>query len=104
MWSDVFEGLRRRMTCIYAGIFGLLILVIVCAAYGFIWWNVIQHEKEELVDSSYHGAEEWVEGGEEPGSTVCMRKGSMLAYFVKTDNKTVILDQLGEGMVRAGLL
>ena len=104
MWSDVFEGLRRRMTCIYAGIFGLLILVIVCAAYGFIWWNVLQHEKEELVDNIYHEAEEWVESGEEPCSTVSIRKGSMLAYFVKTDNKTVILDQLGEGMVRAGLL
>ena len=51
MWSDVFEGLRRRMTCISAAIFGLLILVIVCAAYGFIWWNVLQHEKEELVDN-----------------------------------------------------
>lgn len=104
MWSDVFEGLRWRMTCIYAGIFGLLILVIVCAAYGFIWWNVLQHEKEELVDNIYHEAEEWVESGEEPCSTVSIRKGSMLAYFVKTDNKTVILDQLGEGMVRAGLL
>ena len=104
MWSDVFEGLRRRMTCIYAGIFGLLILVIVCAAYGFIWWNVLQHEKEELVDNIYHEAEEWVESGEEPCSTVSVREGSMLAYYVQTDNKTVILDQLGEGMVRAGLL
>ena len=104
MWSDVFEGLRRRMTCIYAGIFGLLILVIVCAAYGFIWWNVLQHEKEELVDNIYHEAEEWVESGEEPCSTVSVREGSMLVYYVQTDNKTVILDQLGEGMVRAGLL
>ena len=66
MWSDVFEGLRRRMTCISAAIFGLLILVIVCAAYGFIWWNVLQHEKEELVDNIYHEAEGWVESGEFP--------------------------------------
>ena len=55
---------------------------------------MLQHEKEELVDNIYHEAEEWVESGEEPCSTVSVREGSMLAYYVQTDNKTVILDQL----------
>ena len=56
MWNNLFEGLRRRMTCIYAGIFGLLILLIVFAAYTFIWWNILQHEKDDLVDQIYHEA------------------------------------------------
>ena len=65
MWSKVFEHLRQRMTCIYAAIFGVLILLIVFAAYTFIWWNVLQHEKDELVAKIYHEAEEWVDSGEE---------------------------------------
>lgn len=103
MWNNLFEGLRRRMTCIYAGIFGLLILLIVFAAYTFIWWNILQHEKDDLVDQIYHEAEEWVDGGEEPCSAVSVREGSMLAYFVTPDGKTVILDQLGQGKIREGL-
>ena len=103
MWNNLFEGLRRRMTCIYAGIFGLLILLIVLAAYTFIWWNILQHEKDDLVDQIYHEAEEWVDGGEEPCSAVSVREGSMLAYFVSPDGKTVILDQLGQGKLREGL-
>lgn len=39
MWNKPFEKLRRRMTCLYAVIFGALILVIVAAAYTFIWWG-----------------------------------------------------------------
>ena len=104
MWNKLFEGLQWRMTCISAAIFGVLILVIVFVAYGFIWWNVLQHEKEELVDNIYHEAEEWVESGELPCSTISIREGSMLAYYVKTDGRTVILDQLGKGSLREGLL
>ena len=104
MWNKVFERLRRRMTCIYAGIFGVLILLIMFAAYAFIWWNVLQHEKAELVAKIYHEAEEWVDSGEEPCSAVSLREGSMLAYFVTTDGKKVILDQLGSGRIRAALL
>lgn len=37
------------MTCLYAAIFGALILVIVAAAYTFIWWEILAHEKENLV-------------------------------------------------------
>ena len=85
MWNKLFEGLQWRMTCISAAIFGVLSLVIVFVAYGFIWWNVLQHEKEELVDNIYHEAEEWVESGELPCSTISIREGSMLAYYVKTD-------------------
>lgn len=81
MWNKVFEGLRRRMTCIYAAIFGLLILFVVFAAYTLVWWEIIDHEKHELVETVYHEAEEWVESGEEPCSTVSVNEGSMLAYF-----------------------
>lgn len=103
MWSKVFEHLRQRMTCIYAAIFGVLILLIVFAAYTFIWWNVLQHEKDELVAKIYHEAEEWVDSGEEPCSAVSVRECSMLAYFVSPDGKTVVLDQLGQGKIREGL-
>lgn len=103
MWSKVFEHLRQRMTCIYAAIFGVLILLIVFAAYTFIWWNVLQHEKDELVAKIYHEAEEWVDCGEEPCSAVSVREGSMLAYFVSPDGKTIVLDQLGQGKIREGL-
>ena len=103
MWSKVFEHLRQRMTCIYAAIFGVLILLIVFAAYTFIWWNVLQHEKDELVAKIYHEAEEWVDSGEEACSAVSVREGSMLAYFVSPDGKTVVLDQLGQGKIREGL-
>ena len=103
MWSKVFEHLRQRMTCIYAAIFGVLILLIVFAAYIFIWWNVLQHEKDELVAKIYHEAEEWVDSGEEPCSAVSVREGSMLAYFVSPDGKTIVLDQLGQGKIREGL-
>lgn len=97
MWSKIFENLRRRMTCIYAGIFGVLILLIVFVAYTFVWWEIIDHERHELVATVYHEAEEWVDSGEEPCSAVSVHEGSMLAYFVTMDDKTEILNQLGDG-------
>lgn len=104
MWAELFEKLRRRMTCIYAAIFGVLILVVVFFAYTFIWWNVRAHEKDELVAKIYHEAEEWLASGEAPCSEVALREGSMLAYFVAADGETVILDQLGEEKIRQRLL
>ena len=56
------------MTCLYAAIFGVLILVIVAAAYTFIWWEILAHEKENLVAQIYHEGEEWVESEEAPCS------------------------------------
>lgn len=97
MWNKVFEHLRQRMTCIYAAIFGVLILFIVFAAYIFIWWEIVAHERQELVKMVYHEAEEWVESGEEPCSLVSIQEGSMLAYFVTMDDQKVILNQLGNG-------
>lgn len=104
MWSRMFENLRRRMTCIYAAIFGILILAIVAIAYTFIWWAILAHEKQELVDKIYHEAEEWVESGEKPCSAVSIQNGTMLAYFVTPDESTVILNQLGEGAQGRALL
>lgn len=97
MWNKPFEKLRRRMTCLYAAIFGALILVIVAATYTFIWWEILAHEKENLVAQIYHEGEEWVESEEAPCSEAAIRSGKMLAYFVNADGSKVILNQLGTG-------
>ena len=85
------------MTCLYAAIFGILILAIVAAAYTFIWWEILAHEKENLVGQIYHEGEEWVESEEAPCSEAAIRSGKMLAYFVNADGSKVILNQLGTG-------
>lgn len=95
MWNEPFEHLRRRLTFVCMMIFGVIILLIVATAYSFIWFEIISHEKKELVAQVYHEAEEWLASGEKPCSTTSLRDGSMLAYFVAQDGKTVILDQLG---------
>lgn len=97
MWNDAFEGLRKKLTIIYTAIFSTIIIAILAAAYTFIWWEIISHEKDELVAQAYHEAEEWLNSGELPCSQTSLRDGSMLAYFVTMDNKTVILEQLGNG-------
>ena len=104
MWNKPFEKLRRRMTCVYAAIFGVLILVIVAAAYTFIWWEILAHEKENLIAQIYHEGEEWVETREVPCSDAAIRSGKMLAYFVDADGSTVILNQLGNGEAGQALL
>ena len=97
MWSDLIEGLRRRMTCMYAAIFAVLISVVVAVAYTFIWWAILDHEKHELVRQAHHEAEEWLNSGEAPCSETAVREGRMLAYFVSADEQALIMDQLGEG-------
>lgn len=97
MWNKLVENLRRRMTCIYAGIFAALILFVVAAAYTFIWWAILEHEKQGLVSQARHEVEEWLDSGEAPCSDDAIKQGRMLAYFVGADGKTVILDQLGSG-------
>ncbi len=90
------------MTSVYAVIFGFLILLVVAVAYTLIWWEILDHEKQGLVNQIYHEAEEWVESGEAPCSESAIRNGAMFAYFVGTDGKTVILNQMGqEGAGRA---
>ena len=85
------------MTCLYATIFGILILSIVAAAYTFIWWEILAHEKETLVAKIYHEGEEWVESEEPPCSEAAVRSGKMLAYLVDAEGTRVILIQLGTG-------
>lgn len=104
MWNKPFENLRRRMTCVYAAIFGVLILAIVAAAYTFIWWEILDHEKENLVAQIYHEGEEWIESKEPPCSEAAIRSGKMFAYFVAADGKTIILNQLGTGDAGQALL
>ena len=104
MWNKPFEKLRRRMTCVYAAIFGVLILLIVAAAYTFIWWEILAHEKDNLIVQIYHEGEEWVETREAPCSEAAIRSGKMLAYFVDADGATVVLNQLGNGEAGQALL
>ncbi len=104
MWNKPFENLRRRMTCVYAAIFGALILAIVAAAYTLIWWEILDHEKENLVAQIYHEGEEWIESKEAPCSETAIRSGKMFAYFVAADGKTVILNQLGTGEAGQAIL
>lgn len=99
MWNKLVEGLRRRMTCMYAAIFAVLILVIVAVAYTFIWWAILDHERQELVAQAHHEAEEWLSSGEAPCSEAAIREGRMLAYFVSADERELIMDQLGSGAV-----
>ena len=104
MWNKPFEKLRRRMTCVYAAIFGVLILAIVAAAYTLIWWEILANEKTNLIAQIYHEGEEWIESEEPPCSQAAMSSGKMFAYFVAPDGKTVILNQLGDGDVGKELL
>lgn len=94
MWNNIFEKLRKRMTLMYAFIFGMLILLVVGVTYCLVWYAVLMHEKEGLVAQIYHEAEEYVATEEAPVSDVAIKNGSMLAFLVKPDNKTVLLDQL----------
>ena len=104
MWNKPFEKLRRRMTCVYAAIFGVLILLIVAAAYTFIWWEILAHEKDNLIAQIYHEGEEWVETREASCSEAAIRSGKMFAYFVDADSSKVILNQLGNGEAGQALL
>lgn len=104
MWNKPFEKLRRRMTCVYAAIFGVLILAIVAAAYTLIWWEILANEKTNLIAQIYHEGEEWVETREAPCSEAAIRSGKMFAYFVDADGATVVLNQLGNGEAGQALL
>ena len=94
MWNSMFEKLRQRMTFMYAFIFGMLILLVVAATYCLVWYAVLVYEKKDLVAQIYHEAEEYVATEEAPVSDVAIKNGSMLAFLVRPDDKTVVLDQL----------
>lgn len=94
MWNNMFERLRQHMTLMYAFIFGMLILLVVGITYCLVWYAVLMHEKEDLVAQIYHEAAEYVATEEAPVSDVAIKNGSMLAFLVKPDDKTVVLDQL----------
>lgn len=94
MWNKTFERLQRKLTFVYAFIFGALILVVVLVAYAFVWWAIVAHEKSELVRQIYHEGEEWVSSKEPPCSDAAVKEGRMLAYFVGPDGETVLINQL----------
>lgn len=97
MLNNAFDSLRKKLTIIYTAVFSVIILVILLSAYGLIWFEIIGNEKAELISQAYHETEEWINSGEKPCSQTSIDKGSMLAYFVAADDKTVILNQLGNG-------
>ena len=73
MWNNMFERLRRRMTLMYAFIFGMLILLVVGITYCLVWYAVLMHEKEDLVAQIYHEAAEYVATEEAPVSDVAIK-------------------------------
>lgn len=96
MSNDVFSKLRKRMTLTYALICALIVTIVVFAAYALTWWSILAIEKNELYDKIIHEGEEWVSSKEAPVNATELTTGSMLAYFVAPDGKTVIMNQLGE--------
>lgn len=96
MSNDVFSKLRQRMTLTYSLICGLIVTIVVFAAYALTWWSILAIEKNELYDKIIHEGEEWISSKEAPVNEKELTSGSMLAYFEDSDGKTVILNQLGE--------
>lgn len=96
MSNDVFSKLRKRMTLTYALICGVIVTIVVFAAYALTWWSILAIEKNELYDKIIHEGEEWISSKEAPVNATELTSGSMLAYFEAPDGKTVILNQLGE--------
>ena len=94
MWNRLFVKLRWRLTRNYTFIFGMVILSVVAVAYTIIWRNLLQHERQLLISTIYHEAEEYVHSRELPVSGDKLQSGAMLAYMVAPDGQTVILDQL----------
>lgn len=94
MSNKLFSTLRKRMTLQYSLIFGIIILVIVFATYALTWWSLLAIEKQELQDKAIHEAEEWLNSKENPVNEKELSTGDMLAYFVDSTGKKVIIDQL----------
>lgn len=104
MSNNIFINLRKRMTLQYSFVFGIVILAIVFATYAFTWWSILVIEKQELYDKAIHEGEEWVASKEMPVNDKELYNGDMLAYFVRPDGKTVIIDQMGKADVGKALL
>ena len=103
MLSNSFGKLQKKMTIIHALISFALIILVVAASFALIWWEILAHEKSELIGKIYHEGEEWIASKEPPCNATSINNQSMLAYFVEADGKTVILDQMGHSPVRDAL-
>ena len=97
MSNDIFSRLHRKMTLTYSLIFGVVSMLVVGSIIVLNAWSLLGIEKNELYDKIVHEGEEWVNSKEAPVNEKELNTGDMLAYFVTTDGKTVILDQLGMG-------
>lgn len=103
MWNKSFGKLQKKMTIIHALISFALIILVVASSFMLIWWEILAHEKSELIGKIYHEGEEWIASKEPPCNATSINNQSMLAYFVEADGKTVILDQMGHSPVRDAL-
>ena len=97
MSNDIFSRLHRKMTLTYSLIFSVVSMLVVGSIIVLNAWSLLGIEKNELYDKIVHEGEEWVNSKEAPVNDKELNSDDMLAYFVTTDGKTVILDQLGMG-------
>lgn len=104
MSNDIFTRLHRKMTLTYSLIFGVVSVLVVGTIIVLNAWSLLGIEKNELYDKIVHEGEEWVSSKEAPVNDKELNSGDMLAYFVTTDGKTVILDQLGVGNAGKSIL
>lgn len=104
MSNKMFPELRRKLTIQYSLVSGLLIFVIVFATYALNWWSILAIEKKELHEKAIHEGEEWINSQEMPVNDKELLSEEMLAYFVKPDGKTVIIDQMGSGAAGKAML
>lgn len=100
----MFLELRRKLTLQYSLVSCLLIFIIVCATYALNWWSILAIERKELHEKAIHEGEEWVSSKELPVNDNELLSEKMLAYFVKTDGKTVIVDRMGSGAAGKAML
>lgn len=104
MSNRMFLELRRKLTIQYSLVSCLLIFIIVFATYAMNWWSILAIEKKELHEKAIHEGEEWINSKELPVNENELFSEEMLAYFVTTDGKTVIIDQMGSGAASKALL
>lgn len=104
MSNNLFSNLRKKLTLQYSLIFGVIILAIVFATYAFTWWSILDIEKQEMHAKAIHEGEEWVTSKEVPVNDKELATEEMLAYFIKPDGKTIIINQMGNGSVGKALM
>lgn len=94
MWNNNFDRLRKRLALTYTVIFSIFLISVITVACILIWNKIEDNERKELLEQIDHEAQEYVETKEAPVSSIYIQNGTMLAYMVKPDKETIVLDQL----------